>query len=72
MLWFMARLVRFRWLLALRIARWVVMGFRDARGRLEPEERARLGELVRRPRRLTSSERGEVARLTLKAVGRVI
>jgi hypothetical protein len=74
MAWFFSRLLRVRWALALRIARRVAVELRSAHGRLEPEERARLGELVRRsggrPQRLSRGERGEVVRLTMKAVGR--
>ena len=72
---FFARLLRVRWAVALRVARRVARELRDAHGRLEPEERARLAELVRRsggrPQRLSRSERGEVIRLTRKAVGRL-
>jgi hypothetical protein len=71
-LWF-SRLLRIRWALALGIARRVASELRDAHGRLEPEERARLSELVRRSagrlQRLSRGERGELIRLTLKAIG---
>lgn len=75
MAWFFARLLRVRWAIALRVARRVARELRDAHGRLEPDERARLAELVRRsggrPQRLSRSERGEVVRLTRKAVARL-
>ena len=71
---FLSRLMRIRWALALRIAQRVAAEVREAHGRLEPEERARLGELVKRsrgrPQRLSRDERGEVVRLTTKAAGR--
>ena len=71
---FFARLLRVRWAVALRVARRVARELRDAHGRLEPDERARLAELIRRsggrPQRLSRGERGEVVRLTRKAVGR--
>jgi hypothetical protein len=70
-----ARLLRVRWAVALRVARRVALELRDAHGRLEPDERARLAELVRRsggrPQRLSRSECGEVVWLTRKAVGRL-
>jgi hypothetical protein len=73
--WLFLRLLRFRWALALRLARWIVIASRNAHGRLEPEERARLGDLLigsrGRPRRLSRGQRSEVARLALKAVGRL-
>lgn len=73
--WLFLRLLRFRWVLALRLARWIVIASRNAHGRLEPDERARLGDLLRRsrgrPRRLSRGQRSEVARLALKAVGRL-
>jgi hypothetical protein len=72
---FFARLLRVRWAVALRVARRVALELRDAHGRLEPDERARLAELVRRsggrPQRLSRRERGEVVWLTRKAVGRL-
>ena len=47
----------------------------DAHGRLEPAERARLAELIKRSggrsQRLSRSERGEVVRLTKTAAGRL-
>jgi hypothetical protein len=70
-----ARLLRVRWAVALRVARRVALELRNAHGRLEPDERARLAELVRRsggrPQRLSRRERGEVVWLTRKAVGRL-
>lgn len=75
MAWFFSRLLRVRWAVALRIARRVAQELRDAHGRLEPEERARLRELLKRsggrPQRLSRNERGEVVRLTRKAAGRL-
>jgi len=75
MAWFYSQLLRVRWAVALRIARRVASELRAAHGRLEPEERARLGELLRRsggrPQRLSRGERREVVRLTMKAAGRV-
>jgi hypothetical protein len=72
---FFARLLRVRWAVALRVARRVALELRDAHGRLAPEERTRLAELVRRsggrPQRLSRSERAEVVGLTRKAVGRL-
>ena len=72
---FFASLLRVRWAVALRVARRVARELRDAHGRLEPQERARLAELLRRsggrPQRLSRSERGEVVRLARKAVGRL-
>jgi hypothetical protein len=72
---FSSRLFRIRWALALRIAQRVAVELHQAHGRLEPEERARLGELVKRsagrPQRLSRKQRGEVVRLTMKAAGRL-
>jgi len=71
---FFSRLLRMRWAVALRIARPVARELHDAHGRLEPAERARLAEYMKRsggrPQRLSRSERGEVVRLTRKAAGR--
>jgi hypothetical protein len=65
--------LRVRWQVALRMARRVAHEMQIAHGRLEPEERRRLGELLRhsggRPMRLSQPERREVARLTQKAAG---
>ena len=70
-----SHLPRVRWQLALRIARRVALELKDAHGRLEPDERRRLGELMKRsggrPQRLSRRERAEVLRLTRKAVGRL-
>ena len=75
MAWFFSRLLLVRWAVALRIARRVAQELRDAHGRLDPEERARLSELLKRsggrPQRLSRHERGEVVRLTKKAAGRL-
>ena len=72
---FFARLLRVRWAIALRIARRVASELHGAYGRLEPAERARLAELIKRsggrPQRLSRSERGEVVRLTKTAAGRL-
>ena len=61
-------------MVAVRVARLVALELQSAYGRLEPDERVRLGELVKRsggrPQRLSRRERGEVIRLTRKAVGR--
>ena len=71
---FFSRLLRIRWAVALRIARRVARKLHDAHGRLEPAERVRLAELIKRsggrPQRLSRSERGEVVRLTKMASGR--
>jgi hypothetical protein len=60
--------------MASRIAHRVALELKDAHGRLEPDERRRLGELIKRsggrPQRLSRGERGEVVQLTRKAVGR--
>ena len=70
---FFSRLLRIRWAVALRIARRVARELQDAHGRLEPAERARLAEYLKRsggrPQRLSRSERDEVVRLTKKAAG---
>ena len=71
---FFSRLLRIRWAVALRVARRVARELQDAHGRLEPAERARLFELIKRsggrPRRLSGREHREVLRLTKKAAGR--
>jgi hypothetical protein len=65
--------MRVRWEVALRIARRVAHELQVAHGRLEPDERRRLGELLRhsggRPMRLSPTERSEIARLAKKAAG---
>ena len=72
---FFSRLLRTGSAIALRIARRVARELHDAQGRLEPAERARLAELIKRsggrPQRLSRSERGEVVRLTKTAAGRL-
>ena len=64
---------RVRWEVALRMARRVAHELQLAHGRLEPDERRRLGELLKssggRPARLSRPERGEIVRLTRKAAG---
>ena len=71
---FFSRLLHIRWAVGLRVARQVARELRDAHGRLEPAERARLAELLRRsggrPQRLSWRERGEMVRLTQKATRR--
>ena len=71
---FFSRLLGMGWAVALRIARRVARELHDAHGRLEPAERARLAEYMKRsggrPQRLSRNERGEVVRLTRKAAGR--
>jgi hypothetical protein len=66
-------LLRVRWAVALQMAQRVAHELSVAHGRLEPEERRRLGELLRhsggRPMRLSGQERIEVARLAQKAAG---
>ena len=70
----MALAMRVRWEVALRMASRVAHEAQLAHGRLEPDERRRLGELLRtsggRPRRLSRPERGEIVRLAKKAAGR--
>jgi hypothetical protein len=65
--------MRIRWEVALRIARRVAHELQVAHGRLEPDERQRLSELLRhsggRPTRLSPTERSEIARLAKKAAG---
>ena len=72
---FFSRLLRIRWAVALRIARRAARELRDAHGRLEPAEGARLAALLRRsggrPHRLSRSEHGQVVRLTRRAAGRL-
>jgi len=72
---FYSRLQRIRWAVALRIARRVAGELYAGYGRLEPAERARLAELIKRsggrPQRLSRRECGEVLRLTKKAAGRL-
>jgi hypothetical protein len=69
----LALLLRVRWHVALQTVRRVAYELQNAHGRLEPEERRRLGELLRhsggRPMRLSPPERREVARLAQKAAG---
>ena len=69
----MALVLRVRWQVALEVARRVAHELHDAHGRLEPDERRRLAELIRhsggRPTRLSRTERGEIARLAQKAAG---
>jgi hypothetical protein len=66
-------LLRVRWEVALSVGRGVALELRDAHDRLEADERARLGELVKRsegrPRQLSGGERVEVVRLAMKAAG---
>ena len=66
-------LLRVRWEVALSLGRGVALELRDAHDRLESDERARLGELVKRsegrPRHLSGGERVEVVRLAMKAAG---
>ena len=66
-------LMRIRWTVALEMARRVSHELSVAHGRLDPEERQRLGELLRasggRPTRLSGQERTEIARLAQKAAG---
>ena len=66
-------LLRVRWQVALLAVRRVAYELHNAHGRLEPDERRRLGELVRQsgghPTRLSAPERREVARLAQKAAG---
>jgi hypothetical protein len=66
-------LMRVRWAIALQMARRVANELSAAYGRLDPDERQRLGELLRhsggRPGRLSGQERMEVARLAQKAAG---
>jgi hypothetical protein len=66
-------LLNVRWRVALAVGRRVALELQAAHGRLEPDERRRLGELIRssggRPLRLSPRERGEVARLAQKAAG---
>jgi hypothetical protein len=72
---FVERLQRMRWAVAMRIARRVALELHAGYGRLEPAERTRLAELIKRsggrPQRLSRSECGEVVRLTKKAAGRL-
>jgi hypothetical protein len=69
----MSLALRVRWTVALQMARRAVHELQVAHGRLEPDERRRLGELLRnsagRPMRLSRQERIEVARLAQKAAG---
>jgi hypothetical protein len=69
----LSRLLRVRWDVALGVGRGVALELRDAHDRLEPRERARLGELVKRsggrPQHLSRGERLEVVRLAVKAAG---
>ena len=66
-------LLRVRWAVALQMARRIADELSAAHGRLEPDERRRLAELLRhsggRPGRLSGQERSEVARLAQKAAG---
>lgn len=72
---FFSRLLRIRSAIALRLARRVARELHDAHGRLEPAERARLAELIKRsgghPKRLSRSDRGEMLGLTKTAAGRL-
>jgi hypothetical protein len=72
---FFSRLQRIRWAVVLPIARRIALELHDGYGRLEPAERARLAELIKRsggrPQRLSRSECGEVLQLTKKAAGRL-
>jgi hypothetical protein len=65
--------MRVRWEVALRTARRVAHELQLAHGRLEPDERRRLGELLKnsggRPTRLSRPERSEIVRLAQKAAG---
>ena len=65
--------MRVRWQVAFRVARRILQELQTAQGRLEPEERRRLGELLRvsggRLMRLSPQQRTEVARLAQKAAG---
>jgi hypothetical protein len=65
--------LRVRWSVAIEVARRVTHELQVAHGRLEPDERRRLAELIRhsggRPNRLSRTERGEIARLAQKAAG---
>jgi hypothetical protein len=69
----LSRVLHLRWEVALSVARGIALELRDAHDRLEPRERARLGELVKlsggRPQQLAFGERVEMARLAMKAVG---
>lgn len=70
---FFSLLTNVRWRVAMAMAVRVAQELQMAHGRLEPDERRRLAELIRtsggRPLRLTPQQRTEVALLARKASG---
>ncbi len=64
---------RVRWVYVLEAARWIYAHGREGWERLSAQERRELGRLVRktrgRPGALTPSEREELRRIVVKAVG---
>jgi len=64
---------RVRWIYVLESARWIYAHGREGWERLSAQERRELGRLVRktrgRPGSLTRSEREELRRIVVKAVG---
>ena len=70
---FFSLLTKVRWQVAVAMTTRVARELQTAHGRLDPDERRRLAELIRssggRPLRLTPKQRMEVALLARKASG---